>query len=367
MEATILPAITGKSLYLEGMVSVNVYVGFTDSQKINLDADHILEHGGVEFTFDGETTINMDLVAAGEYNGINEYTVLSPGIPAKDMDKPFTIRAFVTVDGETIYSEPVVYGVLDYAFNMITKPMPTTPNKIQERENLKATLAGLLNYGAAAQVYFGSRSGSTYVTPDVLMNDCLQGYVNDGYLKAEYLEMNWDDSLLTPIEEVSTEMAVHFATDAPVKSSGKSLLLNGAISVNYYTSVGEDKTAFENCTATLYQWSGKDYVALKNSGQVLSKENASYTADATPVLVNEGYGYEFQMASTQIPAKEFGDTVYVAVVVTDANGNEYSSGIEEYSPELYAANKKNDTKIELVQLVKWMTVYGERANVYFSN
>ncbi len=359
-ETHVTPMITGKSLILEGMVSVNVYVGFLNENDENLPVEQVLENGGVEFTMTDGTVVDCtDLVKVSVYNGIQEYTVSSSGIPAKDMDKNLKIRPYLVVEGEKVYGEEQDYGVLTYANNKLAQT-----DTDAKTEKLKATLASLLHYGAAAQQYFDGKGD--YKAPEKLMNDCLNTHVQNGTLKAEYLNLSWDSSLLTPVFPVLPSMAGNFAQKGTLRSTGKSLILEGAVSINYYMSVGEDKTPFEGCTGTLYQWSGADYDAIFAQGGVLTKENATY-ALATPAYYKytDGYGWECTVASGQIPAKELGDTVYAAMVITDKNGNEHCSGIVSYSPEEYAANKLNGDDAKLVNMVKWMVSYGESARLNF--
>jgi hypothetical protein len=116
----------------------------------------------------------------------------------------------------------------------------------------------------------------------------------------------------------------------------------------------------------MYQWSGSDYNEILSNGGTLTRENATYVITEHTEFRDDGYGYECQIASGQIPAKEFGDTVYVAIVVVDNDGVEHCTGIVEYSPEYYASkNYNNSKKPALATLVKWMVVYGERAKSYF--
>ena len=71
--------------------------------------------------------------------------------------------------------------------------------------------------------------------------------------------------------------------------------------------------------------------------------------------------------SEAIAAKELGETLYVAMVIVDDNGEEHCTGIVTYSPEYYAKNQiDKNQKPYLVQMCKWMVTYGERARINFS-
>ena len=356
------PQVTAKSLLLEGMVSVKVYLGFTDADGQNFDINYVLEHGGLEVTcVDGTVVDCNELKKSSIYAGIQEYTAETPGIPAKDMDKALILRPYIVIDGEKVYGEATEYGVLNYAENMIQK---STTNA-----ETKATIVGLLKYGAAAQKYFDNQKNNSYVAPEILMDACLDTFVANGWLGADVLELNWNAEWITAVVEPEAEMTVNFVQkDSSIRCTGKSLLLNGAISINYYMSVGEDSTNFEGCSATLYQWTGADYQKLQNSGEILTKNNATYTTTVTPKFTyTSGYGWECKVASEQIPAKEFGDTFYAVMCFTDKDGNEHYTNVVVYSPEAYANSKLNSSDSTLVELVKWMVAYGERARIKFGN
>lgn len=357
----ITPMITAKSLMLEGMVSVNVYLGFVDADGNNLDKAYVLENAGLEVVcVDGTIVYNTELKEAGAYAGINEYTVTTPGIPAKDMDKDLVLRAYIEVDGSKIYGEPQSYGVMTYVNNTIPRANTT--------EKLKKTLIGLLNYGTAAQKYFDGKNG--YKAPDVLMNVCLNGYVDAGYLQKEWLELNWDGTLLTALNQPSESMIINFKQSASnYACTGKSLVLNGAVSINYYMSVGKDAIIaekFKGTAAKLYQWTGAEYEKLLAKGEVLTKENATYTTVVENVaLKDDGYGYECTVESGQIAAKEFGDTFYAVMCFVDNDGNEYFTNMVVYSPEEYAT-KYHTGSNTLAGLVQWMVTYGEYAKINFT-
>ena len=352
----VYPAISAKALQLDGMVSVLVYTTFKDAEGNDLDIDFVLEHGGVEITgLDGETVSHVKLTKGSIYDGSQEYTALSDGIPAKDMEKNFVFRPYITVDGKTVYGAELEYGVLTYVDNMMKKD--------STKEKLKTTLVGLLNYGAAAQYYFDGRSG--YTAPEVKMNACLQDYVDAGYLNAEYLELNWDGSLITPLQEPSDEMTVNFVQSGTAEITAKALALEGAVSVYYYVSVGSDLTNFQNSETVMYFWTQSDYDALLAKNEPLAKENASYTSIGGE-YIDSGYGPESIVISEQFVAKEFGNTLYAVMCITDDNGTEHCSGVQAYSPEYYAERQiSKNTKPLLVDLMKWMVTYGERAKINF--
>ena len=353
------------SLLLEGMVSIKQYYAFTDlnGQALNnTDKEYVLANAGVEITNHKGETKTVKLTYSGKYQGYYEYYVVSEGIPAKDMDKPVTFKPFIIFNEVKYYGESKEYGVLDYVDKVLTGTSSAYTSE------LEATLAGLLNYGAAAQTYFNGQAG--YVAPDVLMNACLQDYVDRGLLAAEALELNWSGNLITPTKTPSEAMTVNFASTGTLRDNSDSLILEGAISIKCFVGVGNDQTLFDNATSkTMYFWTEKDYAALEAAGTPLTKENASYKIESTDFgYGGKSYGYEFRVVSEQIAAKNMSDTLYTAMCITDENGKEHCTGVWVHSVESYAKRQLEDATNtrHIDELVQWMVVYGERARINFA-
>ena len=359
--------VRARSLILEGMVSAKFTFAFWDADGNDLDYNYVIKNGGVEVTgLNGKVT-KLRLTNAGVYtekNGkkVQEYYVTTDGIPAKDMDKQFILRPYIVVGEETYYGEPSAYGVMDYVDNMMKKSSTA--------EKTKALLAAMLNYGAAAQEYFHNLKNG-YVAPEVRLNECLQGYVDAGYLKAEYLQMNWNSNLLNELVEPADAMTVNFVqTNEATKCTSKNLVLEGAIIIKYLVSFGSDVSNFKNNAPVMYFWTEDTYNALLAKGEPLTKKNASYTVKGS-AFVDAGYGPETTVYSEQIVAKELGKTMFAAMCITDDSGVEHCTGVFTYSPEAYARNQinkyeNNSQKKDLINLIKCMVVYGERARIRFS-
>lgn len=79
------------------------------------------------------------------YGKVFKYT----GVAAAELTEYVYARAYVEVDGKIIYSDVVKYSVLQYAYNKLGYTGTATEN-----ENLKLVLNKMLEYGAAAQMYF---------------------------------------------------------------------------------------------------------------------------------------------------------------------------------------------------------------------
>ena len=338
----------GNTLMLEGMVSIRQYLAF---QNVDMAKNQILENAGMDITTEAGTTYTVPLTYSGWYQGYEEYRAETDGIPAKEMGNSFTFAPFIIVDGVKVYGDSKEFGISHFADKAFKA----------NDEELKTTIVGLLNYGAAAQVYFKYKTNQ-------LMNASLQTYVNDGYLKAEYLDLNWSDDYITPVSEPIEDMTVNFAATNTISDNGKTLFLEGAISIKYYKGMGKSNTNFANASEkTFYFWTEADYNALLASGTPLTKENASYSVDAGMLTYGGSkYGYEYSAKSQQFYAKNLGDALYSALCVTDSVGTKYCSGVEVFSPETFAVQAISGTDANLAQVAKWLVVYGERASIYLA-
>ena len=125
---------------------------------------------------------------------------------------------------------------------------------------------------------------------------------------------------------------------------------------------------FKDVKATYYFWTAKKYAELKEAGEVLSEENASYIRENVELSYSSNYGNEYCALTEGFDAKAFGDTVYAVMCVTDTAGNVHCSGVDAYSPEGYAEYKIHDgAEGQIDKVTKWMVVYGERAKEYLKN
>jgi hypothetical protein len=268
-------------------------------------------------------------------------------------------RTYIVVDGVEYYGDIIEYSVATYCDNQIKKTTDAA-------QKMKPLLAAMLNYGAAAQLQLGYNT-------DALANERLQIYVENGWLDASYLTMNWDDNLVTSVTEASEAMKVNFQQNN-AKRTARNLNLEGAVEVKmtfaYNITDNKGTKLPDGGSVSVYYWSGRNYEALAASGTPLTRENATYvkTGEDITETSSSKYGYEYVFYSDGIAAKELGDTVYIAAVFTMPDGTEYCSGVEVYSPEAYAQNAfgKESTTDVLRNLLKWMIIYGDAAKTYFA-
>jgi hypothetical protein len=146
--------IAGASLSFEDEVLVNLYATTEGMQKVGGEDMGLLiwtaqpEEGTIE---------NAEQIIEGavydETNG--RYMVQTPGIPAKKLGDDLYMRFYGKLaDGSYVYSKLVTYSPKKYAMSRLQKSTD---------EKQKALCVAMLNYGAAAQSYFGYKT-------DKLMN-----------------------------------------------------------------------------------------------------------------------------------------------------------------------------------------------------
>ncbi|MBQ3503140.1 MAG: hypothetical protein IJA75_00375 [Oscillospiraceae bacterium] len=340
----------GNSLVLDGAISIRQFLSF---DNLDMTREEIEANGGLEITKEDGTTYTVPLEYNGQYRGKAEYVATTEGIASIYMGDVMIFRPYIVVNGKTIYGDEKEMSVRIWAEEKIGGT---------GTERLKATLAALLNYGAEAQTYLKYKT-------DRLMNSSLQGFVDSGRLNASYLEQNWSNELLDTVINPEESMTVNFARTDTVNVSARTLVLEAAISLKYYVSIGKDASAFKDSEdAKFYFWTASDYQKYLEAGTPLTKENASYVVDAE-LQYTAQYGYEYTAASKQFASIYMGETVYVSFAVTDAEGKEHSIGVDPYSVEEYANGKINDNNpnAQIDKVCKWLVIYGERAKDYLSN
>lgn len=205
---------------------------------------------------------------------------------------------------------------------------------------MKPLVVAMLNYGAAAQKYFG------YST-DTLMNADLTAGQRE-------LVMDYHSGMVSEIVPADGGKIGVFAANGGFAGTYPSVTFGGAFAINYYITpsyeVDED--------VTLYFWDADAY----NSVDELSVENAS----GSKKMVSVAETGEYCAAYTGIAAKEISDTVYVAAVY-ESDGVTYCSGVLAYSLSKYCKGFAENAASSEQNLAAATTVYGYYAERYFAD
>lgn len=260
------------------------------------------------------------------------YEVRTEGIPAKELGDKIAFRAFyIREDGTYVYGRIIAsYSPADYCYGQL-KNDDTSDD---------ALMIALLNYGAAAQEYFGYRT-------DDLAN---------AKLTEEQKIVNWDDSLVRSDWSVPAEKEGALARSGKIISRGGFLSLVGAIDYNYYAKVD---SSVQVKSAKLLCWSEDAY----NSLDVLTAENAETVLDMEWVEDKGCYNGTFE----GLAAKDMFKAVYACVMIEDVDGNIYYSGVVSYCPERYAYISMTDKDATNDRLACCIINYGDAARAYFNN
>ena len=322
--AQIEVGLKGFTLSFEDDILVNLYYNISDAASV-------AEHGMLVFYADPGAA---DIAAADAvYTGsaaTDSYIATTAGIAAKEMGDDRYYCAYAKLaDGTYVYSELKQYSPKQYALNRLEK---------SEDENMKALCVALLNYGAAAQTYFGYNT-------DALMNATLTA-------EQQALVVAYNASYFKgAVAADSTKAAAFVSTNSGFSSKAASVSFEGAFAINYYFA----PSAAVEGQLQMYIWTPEDYAAAAE----LTADNASKVVD----MAAQADG-SYWAAVTGIAAKNLDETYYVAAVYTDADGVTHCTGVIAYALSKYCMNNDSGSMGELAQNT---AMYGYYADIYFTN
>ncbi len=278
------------SLSFEDEILYNVYytVGNTANVK---------EMGLITFRerqIDG-TIHNASDIIPGYVNSGDTYMAQSNGIPAKNLGDAvyFKVYAMLT-DNTFVYSDIAGYHAIAYANTVL--------NNASSSAKAKALVVAMLNYGAAAQEYFGYKT-------DALMNASLTA-------EQQALVQAYDPSMVQNVVKADSSKVGAFKMNGGYDNIYPTVSFEGAFSINYYFV--PNKTVDDGMK--FYYWDAETYASV----DVLTAENA------TNVMYASQDGSNWGAAVEGIAAKQIDETVYVAAVYT-SNGVEYPTNVIAYS------------------------------------
>ena len=316
----------GFTLSFEDEVLVNFYYAIEDMADVS-------QHGMLVFyTLPEDLSVEMadvvynaTLVSAAE----NRFLATTDGIAAKEMgDTRYYVAYAIRGDGEYFFSDIYDYSPKKYSMNMLGRD--TTSAK------QKALCVAMLNYGAAAQEYFG------YRTEDLMNRDLTDAQ--------KALVMAYDKTLFTGSVAADAAKTGAFLRTEGFNSKSVTVSFEGAFAINYYFAPSAEVVG----DMTFYLWTPEAYA----SAAQLTVHNAS---KVITVKAQENGAYWAQL--TGIAAKMLDETYYVAGVYTDAEGNTHCTGVIAYSLSRYCMNNANGKMGKLAQAT---AMYGYYAESYFA-
>ena len=314
------------TLSFDDEILVNMYYTISDTTNVK-------EHGILVFNTNPGTAAfdKADEVYLGSATD-DMFIATTDGIAAKKMGDDRYYCVYSELDnGEYVYSRVVQYSPKKYAMNKLSQASTSAKQK--------DLCVAMLNYGTAAQEYFGYRT-------DDLMNAGLTA-------EQKALVIPFDAALFNGVQPVDSNKVGGFNATATGFGSKKTATVSfeGAFAINYYFPT----TAVVEGDVKLYVWTPEVYAAAAG----LTEANASAVV-TMEVQDNGSYWGQVQ----GIAAKSLDKTYYVAAVYTDAAGNTHCTGVIAYSLSKYCLNNANGKMGELAQQT---AMYGYYAAQYFAN
>ena len=318
--------VNGFTLSFEDEVLVNAYYTIEDVADVSKHGVLVFYTMPQELRVDLADVVYDATVADAE---VNRFMASTDGIAAKNMgDTHYYVAYAIRGDGECFYSDVYDYSPKKYAMNMLGKTSTT--------DKQKALCVAMLNYGAAAQEYFGHRA-------DDLMNADLTS-------EQKALVVGYDSSFFTgAVAADPAKTGAFVSTDAGFKSYGVTVSFEGAFAINYYLK----PNAQVDGEMKLYLWTAETYASVSQ----LTADNAS-----SVITMEQRPDYYWTQVSG-IPAKMIDKTYYVAGVYTDAQGNTCCTGVIAYSLSRYCMNNASG---KMGQLAQATAMYGYYAENYFA-
>ena len=309
--------IMGRTLDLQGTISMVFYAEIEGAEPKNTQMMFWTSPQD-EYTLE-----NAELTVYSSGKDSNGYKFEYKNISSKEMSKEVYARLVTTNDeGETLYGklpdEP--YSVVAYANNMMKK-----------NKSLEPLLVKMLNYGAAAQEYFGSENkpANAHLTANQRATDFTKSYSSKDAVISE-----------------------NVGEKSKAEIYGSTLSLEGDISINYYTICPDeyDRVGMLFWNEEAYSRTDKHIIGTESRRATDYQTNGDYKIFT--------YG--------NIVSREMYSSVY-ARLYTVKNGVYSYSDIKKYSVRDYAARQlaKNDDE-KLSKLLRCLMLYGEEARNFFN-
>ncbi len=213
-----IPTLTLKNptLAFEDEILYNVYYNISD-------ISNVVEMGLVTFaTRDAEGTVDNALEVIPGYvaNNDGSYTVHSNGVPAKMLSDALFFKVYAKLsDGSYIYTDVAGYHAVAYANTVLNSSASA---------EAKALVVAMLNYGAAAQIYFDYKA-------DSLMNAGLTE-------QQKALVQAYDPSMVQDVVKADAAKVGSFVMNGGYSDIHPTVSFEGAFAINYYFTPNQPLT-----------------------------------------------------------------------------------------------------------------------------
>ncbi len=328
-KAMTIPTLTPNypTVSFQGAIMLNIYYTVANIGDLKPEDMGLL----VFTTAQPNGTINTaSSVVPGATVSGSKYIVHTNGISAKNLGDTLYFKVYAKLnDGSYIYSNMISTSPKAYALSLLKSTSSDT--------YIKSLCLAMLNYGAAAQQYFG------YKTYD-LMNASLSTTAQS---KIESYNTSMMDDVVTA---TGVKSAAFVRNTTAFPKMYPTVSFEGAFSINYHFTTG---LPVDN-NVTMYYWTADTY----NNVSQLTRTNAN----GSIVMTNEGGVY--RAAVSNISAKDMDSTIYVAGVYT-SGGTTYTTGIISYSLGQYCESIAGNSSNAAQDLAQKTAIYGYYAERYF--
>ena len=340
------------TMSLDSVAFLNYYVnltGFADDVDFAKQGGVVIWTGNVAPTEAKQLQVGLEncKTIEGMIQNDNGWYVRSHEIFAKNLGDMVYMRPYVEVsEGVYVYGPAKGYSPHRYCLDMVGNE--------NERLDTRRLCAALLEYGAAAQLYFDHNE-------DSLVNEGLnlQEQYNLVYDKSYLNGLNVTDharSLVSTLDGVKTGVSYKKAT----------LNLQGAIRMSVGYNIDEtviDWTEVEK--AEVLFWTEDRIAGIDSLAYEL--HNYSYSHELRPKNAEDTVELgDYRSISDHIQAKDLGKTMFYCCRIVMKDGSVYRSGLNAYSPEAFLGDHLKTATGEIGDLCKKIAVYGEMARQRFS-
>ncbi len=326
-----------------GFTTKNLIVKAGNASSASVAVRHGLRMSGATITLESDLSIkvrfdkpvenyykNIQLVAIDEegtetvleefsWNGSKNEFAFSGISPQRIGDLfDFKLRATSIAGEEVGETAPTSYGAITYCNSKLS----------DEKTELTTLIVDLLNYGAAAQIYWDYKADSlcnanltetqkAFATP-VDQIPAYEDYLSTKYEEIDNPTVSWKGATLSPNDRID----LRFTIEIPAESDVNTLKMK--------VKVGDKEAVYVDCT---------------DKEPVANKENRYY------------------QRFTQLLPQELREPV--CVTICDAEGNALSN-TARYSVSSYAYSNTGDGKEQtLVDFLNTMMAYGDATKAYF--
>ena len=320
------PTITLKypTLSFEDEILMNVYYAASN-------LDNVVEMGLITYSskVSSYNVTNAEAVVPGYTfsSGDGLYYSTTEGIAAKCLGDTIYFAVYSKLsDGSYTYSPLAGYSPKTYAYNQLKT------GNVEQRPLVVA----MLNYGAAAQTYFGYKTNA-------LVNADLTA-------AQKALVKSYSADMMNAVVGVSSNKIGIFANTGSFSRRYPTISFEGAFCINYYFLPSETPTN----TPSMYYWTQEAY----NNAATLTPGNASGR-----IRMTQNASGEYQAVVEGIAAKDLDGTIYVSAGFTGSNGT-CCSGVLAYSIGSYCVSQAAKTGT-LQPFAAATAVYGYYAKQLF--